>query len=108
MYSDLTGRSAKDEYQVYRAILYPRSVFFAKAYNGDFLVCTIVSASRKVVAKLTPIRRENLGQSRWMTMTLGQCGGMLREIAKKHNAKLENLSAELEIKEQDAKAREND
>ena len=34
--------------------------------------------------------------------------GMLREVVKKHNAKLENLNAELELKEQGAKAREKE
>ena len=34
--------------------------------------------------------------------------GMLREIVKKHNAKLETLNAELEMEKQDAKAREKD
>ena len=34
--------------------------------------------------------------------------GMLRGVVKKHNAKLENIKAELEKKKQDAKAREKD
>ena len=61
MYSDLTVRCGEEEYKVHRAILCPRSVFFAKACNGEFMVCTVVSASGKMVAKLTPIRRERLG-----------------------------------------------
>lgn len=54
MYSDLTVRCREEEYKVHRSILCPRAIFFAKACNGDFMVCTVIPASGKMVAKLTP------------------------------------------------------
>ncbi|KAM0805987.1 BTB/POZ protein, partial [Usnea florida] len=37
MYSDLVVRCGEEEYKVHRAILCPRSAFFAKACNGNFI-----------------------------------------------------------------------
>ena len=54
MYSDLTVHCREEEYKVHRSILCPRSIFFAKACNGDFMVYTVVPASGKMVAKLMP------------------------------------------------------
>ena len=60
MYSDLVVRCGEAEYKVHRAILCPRSAFFAKACNGNFMVCAVISASRELVAKVTSTRKEKL------------------------------------------------
>ena len=38
MYSDLTIRCGSKEYKVHRSVVCPRSAFFAKACNGEFIV----------------------------------------------------------------------
>ncbi len=38
LYSDITIRCGSDEYKVHRAIIYPRSTFFAAACRGEFIV----------------------------------------------------------------------
>ena len=38
LYSDITIRCGVDEYKLHRAIICPRSTFFAAACNGEFMV----------------------------------------------------------------------
>ena len=70
-YSDLIIRSGSEEFKVHRAIICPRSKFFAAACNGPFQVCrnNIGDKMTRNIMLIKFSRRERRVSSRFKTMT---------------------------------------